>query len=123
MIEVLDWASRNKPNSYIQFDFQARSVCVTKYTIRFPSGKVYPRHWSLQASIDEKTWTDIHIVNTEENLIGRLRSFEIDEEHQRFYQFFRLIQLGKTNKNKDGNETDCLCISQIEFFGSVRGLE
>ena len=115
------WMTDNLPNSWIQFDFKARRVCIEEYTVISSGAFGYdPVQWVLEATDDvtnENSWDIIDTRNTDEMKgLYVARKFRCTRANAgQYYQFVRLRQTGK---NSSG--TDHLVLSEIDFFGKIR---
>jgi hypothetical protein len=109
--------TQNSPNSWIQFDFKDRLVCLTHYALKSDGHYGHLVEWTVSGSKDGNSWTIVDYQKTQA-LNGRLltKLFECGDKSSdsEFYRYFRLTQTGK---NSSG--TDYLLLSNIEFFGSI----
>jgi hypothetical protein len=113
-----DWHTQNFSNSWIQFDFKDWLVSVTHYALKSREHDSHdPLQWTLNGSMDGKTWTILDSQNTQE-LRGSCKTniFRCDNGGSGSY-FYRYIRLMHTGKNSSGH--DYLVLSNVEFFGSI----
>jgi hypothetical protein len=107
----------NSSNSWIQFDFKDRSVCVTHYALKSGGGTHHLVDWTFSGSIDETSWTIIDRQNTQDlNGQSLTKLFDCGDNSSppRFYRYLRLTQTGKNSYG-----ADYLGLTNIDFFGSL----
>lgn len=110
------WYSKDQPNSFVQFDFNSRRVCLSGYSLKSHSGAGnYCVSWAIEVSNDCSTWEVVDERNTRD-LAGRNieQTYECNQPSDRFVRFVRMRQTGKTS-----HKQDYLCLSEIEFFGKL----
>ena len=110
------WVSTNKPNSFVQFDFKSRRVCLSQYSLMSDGdGSCHLLTWVLEVSDDGSVWEVVDERNTRD-LNGNyiVKTYDCNKRNERFVRFVRLRQTGKDSSNWDN-----LLLSQIEFFGQL----
>ena len=109
------FASEDKPNSWICYDFKDQRVAPTSYSI-VTAGSPYPISWALEVSNDGTTWqvTDHRDNNFDLSASFITRNFVISTPPR---GSFRFIRLRLTGKNQRGD--DHLNISSLELFGAL----
>jgi hypothetical protein len=107
----------NRPNSWIQFDFNPRQVALTDYTLKSDLSKGYHLlHWKLEGSHDGKNWVVRDKRGTQDlNGMSIVKSYRCIPEQTP--TFFRYIRLTQTGENASGENDLFLC--NIEFFGML----
>ena len=111
------WSSNSEPNSWVQFDFKAPTVCVKAYTIKSSQGdNHYCRQWVVEVSDDGQSWVAID-TESNDDLRGSLtvKTFQCGSPRSGFSRFVRLRQTGK-----GGCGSDYLDISELELFGTLK---
>ena len=87
------------PGPWICYDFKARGVSPTGYSIR--SGDcAYPRSWVLEVSNDSRSWTVVDCRNNNRDLNAPhvTRKFVIEPRPPGSYRFIRFRLTGKNEK-------------------------
>jgi septal ring factor EnvC (AmiA/AmiB activator) len=113
-----DEAIADTPNKWLCYDFKNRRVIVTNYTIRsMYNGYVNGpnlKSWLIQVSLDGEEWTEIDRRDSNADLNGKdiTRTFAV-LRHE-VGRFVRLVNIGRNHFN-----SDMLCISSFELFGSL----
>ena len=110
------WCTDNQPNSWVQFDFKSRRVCLSHYSLKSDgNGYNHLVSWALEVSDDGSTWEVVDERNTQD-LNGNyiVKTYECSKRSDRFVRFVRLRQTGKNSDNYDD-----LNLSEIEFFGNL----
>ena len=109
------WYSFNEPDSYVQFDFKSRRVCISQYSLKSASCQCHLLSWAIEVSDDGQHWDVIDLRNTHD-LEGEFieRTYDCNRPNNRFVQYVRLRQTGKNSSN-----CDILVLSEIEFFGKL----
>jgi hypothetical protein len=112
------WYSPGAANAWIQFDFKARRISPTHYTIK--SGGDDGHHlliWSFDGSDDGTSWTTLDQQETKDlNDKYAVKSYECGSV-QSSGSFFRFIRLTQTGKNSSGGTF--LDLANLEVFGDV----
>jgi hypothetical protein len=108
------YASANKPNQWLRYDFKERQLRLTAYTIRswFPAWTTVALiSWVIEGSTDGVKWTEVdRQVNSPALRGNRVVSFEVSGSE--VYRFIQVRQIGK-----NGHGSDCLVVSAFELFG------
>ena len=109
------WGSDNEPNSFVQFDFKSRCVCLSQYSLKSDGCGHHLLSWVIEVSDDGSTW-EVVDERTTQDLNGNYieKTYECSKRSDRFVRFVRLRQTGK---NSSG--IDSLYLSEIEFFGKL----
>ena len=110
------WFSKDEPNSFIQFDFKSRRVCLSGYSLKSHNGTgQFFVSWVIEVSDDGSTWEAVDERNTQD-LVGanKVKTYECSRQSNKFVRFVRMRQTGKNNY-----PDDYLILSQIEFFGKL----
>lgn len=110
----------NIEDTWIEFDFVHRKVNVTSYTICLQGHNQYcnnyPKSWKIMGSNDHE-WELIDVkINMNETNYDPICHFECDRKSG-YYRYIRFIQLDSNATNDAAKYA--ICISCIEFFGSV----
>jgi hypothetical protein len=102
--------SDKAPGEWIRWDFGARRVRPTHYTMK----GVLLKSWVVEGSVDGKSWTEIDRKTDNQDFKGdgNKVSFDVSKSAE-----FRLIRLTQTDKNHGG--VDSLCLRAVEFFGTL----
>ena len=113
------WTSVNERNSFVQFDFKSRRVCLTGYSLMSHSGNSnFFVSWAIEVSNDGLTWEAVDERNTRDLVGPRIvRTYECNKRSDRLVRFVRM--------RLNGNSSDglhVLSLSQIEFFGRITSL-
>ena len=111
------WHSHEAPDSFVQFDFKSRPVCLNAYSLKSDgndSGHLLS--WVLEVSDDGSTWEVIDERNTYD-LDGKF-VVKMHECNRRSNRFARFVRLRQTGHNSNGHYT--LRLSEIEFFGDLK---
>ena len=113
------WSSADQANSFVQFDFKSRRVCLSHYNLKgFPIG--HPISWTLEVSDDNEKWQSIDTrVESSSNLSKYISTFTCDQTDK----FVRYVRLRQTGDNSRGRGWHNLCLSRIEFFGKLKNPE
>ena len=110
------WVSYNDPDSYIQFDFKSRSVCLSDYSLKSDGGVYHLLSWALEVSDDGTTWEIIDERDTQDlNGESVEKTYTCTKSIDKFSRFVRLRQTGKNSGNDNS-----LRLSAIEFFGKLQ---
>jgi hypothetical protein len=85
-----------------------------------PGGSNNLLQWKLQGSVDGNTWSILDTQNTQdlnrkESITKIFHCNGVSSSVSNFYRYIRLTQTGKTSSGRD-----CLILTGIEFFGSIR---
>ena len=109
------FASEDKPDSWICYDFKERRVTPTSYSIRTGTDNC-PRSWVLEGSNGGGSWEIIDHRDNNFDLKGCLvtHNFQISHPPSKSFSFIRLCQTGK---NHDGR--DFLALTSFEIFGTL----
>lgn len=116
----LFFSSKDKPNSWVKFDFKNKKVQLRSYSITsgpFSNGFYHPKSWVIEGSNggdDEWVILDVQKNYTEIDGVNITKSFEIKKSDGIYYKFIRLRQIGKTSSNDN-----YLVLSHIEFYGLI----
>ena len=111
------WGTNSAPNSWVQFDFKSRRVCLSHYSLKSDGNSSHHLlSWVLEVSDDGSTWEAVDERNTQDlNGAYVVKTYECSKRSNRFVRFVRLRQTGKNSYNYDH-----LMLSEIEFFGKLR---
>lgn len=110
-----DFASDDKPNQWLCFDFKNHFIIPNYYTIKCRCGHYYSRGWILEGSNDNSNWTkidersNISFPEDEKSFL----SFKIENPTNQKFRFFRITATQPYNSNSDY----FLIIESFEFFG------
>ena len=112
-----DWGTKNKPNSWLMFDFNDYLVELTGYSLMsIPShiNNAHPRIWVLEASNDLENWDtfDKREMNNDLNGKNKVKCFSFRRSDS-----YRYVRIRQTDLNHSHN--NYFAISQMEFFGSI----
>ena len=117
------YASEDKENQWICYDFKDRTVAPTSYSIMSQDsghGGNHLRAWVLEGSNDGDTWTilDKRDNNCDLNASLVTCNFQIAQPLQDGFRFIRLRQTGKNN-----GISPCYTMrfSSLEIFGVLSG--
>jgi hypothetical protein len=107
-------------NHWVCYDFKARRIVPTHYSIRSPerpNGPGYgndPKSWLVEISTDGESWVEIdrRENNSELAAEGVTRTFEVSRNQR--CRHIRLVNIGRNHQGYD-----CLCILALEIFGSL----
>ena len=113
------FASKDAPNSWICYNFKAKRVIPTSYSIRsFHSGPgaFHPKSWVLEGSNNGLTWETLDKRENNNDLNDKhvIRNFSITEGDGKEFEYLRLRQIGKNHYGDD-----LLVISSLELFGTL----
>ncbi|KAK8887933.1 hypothetical protein M9Y10_038992 [Tritrichomonas musculus] len=115
------FASDDKENSWLQYDFINLRVRPTHYSMRSRNsgGKGYknPMSWLIEGSNDAENWTTLDSQKNVTYLDGKSLVHTFDIKALQKVNFFRYLRIRQTSKNS-GND-DLLVISALEYFGSI----
>ena len=109
-----------KPNeyNYYQFIFHHEKIKITGYSIqsyKLTNHYVYPKQWVLSA-FDGKDWFNISTVADSKLTKNSMnKKFETDKFGP--FSEIKFTQIG--DPYTDNNEELFLCMSEIEFYGSI----
>jgi len=114
------WASKNLPNSWIQYDFKQRKVSITSYSMND-----YHRNksWKVEGSTDGSTFeiidnkvdtTHFQNSNYQFNDPSAQKNFPV-QPNNKYYRYIRI-----TSTSKNWNNDDHFCLNRVEFFGFVQ---
>ena len=109
------FASSDKKNSWICYDFREKRVTPTSYSIQ-AYGRRKPKSWVFEVSNNGKKWRaiDHHKKSNEFVESFAICNFPITREVR---ESFRFVRLRQTGKNHDGHYG--LCIKSLEIFGKL----
>lgn len=112
-----DWGTKNKPNSWLMFDFNDYLVELTGYSLMsIPSSvnNTHPRSWVVEASNDLENWDvlDKREMNNDLNGKNKVKCFAF-----RRSDGYRYVRIKQTDLNHSHN--NYFAISQMELFGSI----
>ncbi|OHS94083.1 F5/8 type C domain containing protein [Tritrichomonas foetus] len=112
-----DWGTKNKPNSWLMFDFNNLSVELTGYSLMsIPSNmnNTHPRSWVIEATNDLSNWdvVDKREMNNDLNGKNKVKSFTFRRTSP-----YRYVRIRQTDLNHSHN--NYFAISQMELFGSI----
>jgi hypothetical protein len=107
-------------NNWVCYDFKARRIVPTHYSIRSPARSHgpgcgnYPKSWLVEISTDGEHWVEIDRRENNSELAEEraIRTFEVSGN-----QLCRQIRLVNIGRNHQGY--DCLCVLALEIFGSL----
>ncbi|OHT04313.1 hypothetical protein TRFO_28198 [Tritrichomonas foetus] len=111
------WTSTNTPNSWVQFDFGNKQICITHYTIKtYPCGRGYShlKSWVIEGSTNGQNWSEIDRRDDNNELNGKSKVATFMCASLYDSQFIRLRQTGP---NHYGDHY--LILTNIEFFGDL----
>ncbi len=108
------YASIEKYDSYVRFDFLDQKIQIQSYLIKTPTSqddKYYLKNWVVEVSNDTYRW--IQIDSHENNLRslngnGRECIFNVSKTNE----LYRYVQIRQTKR-------DLFCIAKIDFFGKL----
>ena len=107
------WESKRESNSFVQFDFKSRRVCLSKYSLKSDGGNGHLLSWVIEVSNDGSTWEIVDDRYTQDlNGASIVKTYSCNKRTDRFVRFVRLRQ---TSRNSGYGLS--LCLSRIEFFG------
>ena len=111
------WWSINQPKSGIIFDFHGKTVQLTGYSLK--SGDRYHLlHWALDGSFSprnsQRKWHRI-----DERFTHDLNGNWVSKTYPTWSRPVRLLRIRQIGKNSEGN--DIMCLSAVEFFGTLSG--
>ena len=111
--------SQDEPNSWICYEFKARSVIPTSYSVRswgYGPGSCHLKSWVIEVSNDKVSWTEIDRQDNNNNLNDKYvtRNFTISQVPSESFRFVRLRQTGKSHSGYD-----FLTLSALEIFGTL----
>ena len=109
------WYSFNEPDSYLQFDFMSRRVCLSAYSLKSAPCECHLLSWVIEVSDNGYEWDVVDLRNTHD-LEGAFieKTYYCNRPKNRFVQYIRLLQTGQNSSNCDN-----LVLSEIEFFGKL----
>jgi hypothetical protein len=116
------WASGDKADGWICFDFKEKRVSVRHYTLKSSEGGCYFTDWVIEGSNDGSTWIVLDDRHTDD-LIGKsiVKTFACSSDDSSLQ--FRFIRWKMTDKgkNRPGETRCCHCakLCNIEFFGHL----
>jgi hypothetical protein len=119
--KVSEFASKNKPDQWIFWDFKALRIEPTHYTLWTWEGDLNEHHlqsWAVEESDDGASWTEIDRRENPSDLNNwsAVKTFAVARSGS-----FRRIRLRQTGPNhRDGSS---LALSVFEVFGAVAGLQ
>lgn len=113
------WCTRDKGESWIQFDFRDRCVSIDSYSIKSDGYDCALIQWQLGGSNDEKNWTLLDSQNTRA-LCSEFTTvtFNCTQKVTDFFRYVRLMQTGPSSNNNM-----IMCLSEVEFFGAIKPTE
>lgn len=113
------FASMDKENSWIGYDFKGTSVALTGYSMKsVPS--FFPKSWVLEVSNDISAgqWKVVDSHNNDSILSDLdVHNFQIRDPPPGGFRFVRLRQTGKNNGGNNG-----LALFSLEVFGTLHGV-
>ncbi|KAK8849359.1 hypothetical protein M9Y10_018758 [Tritrichomonas musculus] len=109
----------NKPGNWISFDFKARKVILTDYTIRsihYGANWSHPKSWVIEGSNDGKKWENLDEENDCSHLSGKslVHTFKITNKEMKEFSKIRMRSTGTSWDN--GNY---LSFEAIEMYGKL----
>jgi hypothetical protein len=112
------WTSENTANSWIQFDFNTKSIVVHHYTIKtywLGPGYSHLRSWVVEGCGISGVWELLDSREDAPDLNGRSRvqTFAIPGVPLEC----RMIRIRQTGKNHHGDHYLIIC--NVEFFGDL----
>jgi len=116
------WYDNNQNQSWLQFDFKDRKICISSYTIKFATGTSRggsPARWIVEGSDDLGSWT---VIDNRENYTGNFRDHQIEnfECSSKSSQAFRYVRiLVRIHEFYWGGNYQ-MAMTAIEFFGQLR---
>jgi hypothetical protein len=116
------FASSDKPNSWLCYDFVDMFVTPTHYSIRFAAGASYSseakghylQSWAIEGSNDGSTWVLLDQQTSSKQIDSPFGTFAVSADKS-----YRQIRLRQTDRN--AFKTHELCLSALEIFGTVDG--
>jgi hypothetical protein len=112
------WYSKNRPNSWIQFDFMEHAFQLRHYTLKTfigGSGSGHLKNWVVEGSNNLNVWDQIDRRDDNADLNDRERCHTFGcGAAGGLYRYIRLRQFGK---NHGGS--DFLFLGNIEIFGAL----
>lgn len=104
---------------WVEFDFGFRKINVASYTIRTSGSYGYhPKSWQIVGSNDHMNWEIIDQQTDNPTMNGKFIQHRFTcQKTNKFYQFIRYIALDAFVTNVYNN---CICLTCIEFFGSIK---
>ena len=110
------WASSNRPNSYIRFNFKQYKVKINAYTLKSRSespGGGHPKSWVIEGSNDGSSWEVIDTRDNDSCINGsRLVHTFTFPNISKPYQY---VQMKLTSQNHRGD--NFFNLTNIELFG------
>ena len=115
-----NWISDNDVNSSVTIRFLEHHFKMTSYSMKSRQDKDYnnPYEFVLQASNDEKTWTEIHHKLNDNSLIGKGKENHWNCPNTQYFSIFKLTMLNTNSYIRD-YEKYMFTFSLIEFFGTL----
>jgi hypothetical protein len=113
------WTSQESPNSWIQFDFGAKQVIISSYSIKtYPCAKNFShlRSWVLEGCTPAGKWFELDAREDNSDLNGKSRAATFTCNFSVHVNLVRLRQTGPNHHNDH-----YLIVANIEFFGDIVG--
>ena len=110
-----EWCSSEIPNSWVEVVFPRHKIQLTQYTLtsRKYTDMNFPKSWKLDASFDNRTWTNLGEEPENGDLNGTALRATRSVTNNEFFKIFRFTMLG----NNTGGLTNFV-LSKIELYGS-----
>ena len=107
------FSTKDKPNSWIRYDFKRWRVCPNAYTFMIEASSS-PKSWVLEVSNDGDSWEVIDRRDENEDAKNYyLVHFPIDAQPHEY----RYVRFRQTAPNHNNN--DKLVIKALEIFGTI----
>lgn len=115
------WPSKNEPNSWIQFDFMNKSVCLECYAMKSDACvdmKYHLHSWILLGSNDTKSWQILDAQMNTDTLLGayKVGVYHRNAKHDEFFRYFKIVATGPAYGLCDYN----FRLAEVEFFGILK---
>jgi hypothetical protein len=113
--------SKNEPNQSLTYDFGARRVKLSHYSIRSRhngnENDHYLQSWVIEGSIDDVDWVEVdrHEQDLRLNFSNPVELFAVKCRSEEF----RLVRLRQTGPNRHSSPSNYLVVSGFELFGSL----
>ena len=119
----------NETNSFVQVSFKRKRVILSHYTLmsRNENCTKTPQHcdqyllqWKLEASNNNRTWTELHVQEQTAALKGQGLKITCQCTKLGSYKHFKLTNTGGTSNSENDHY---LVLHRMEFFGELENFK
>jgi len=114
------WESADKPNQFVEFDFNNKKVILSAYSLKSSSNEsdmIHPKAWIVAGSNNQEDWITLHQVDYSNDLNGGSLTMSWECNEKQSEEPFKYIRFEMVEPNHYGNWV--FRLSRVELFGTL----